>query len=388
MMIRVPCWRGCRAGALVLLILLAGAAPAQQAPPDAVLARIRSHMAENLRNLPNYVCVETIERSRRLPRALTLVGTDRLKLEVAHVGERELYAWPGDEELGKLDLGTLAGGGMIANGAFALRARVLFLGNDAIFHFAGREQSRGRELLRYDFRISAGSKHFMLVSTGAGGFVGEHGSFWADAQSLDIARLASEAGEIPPDIGIRSSSSDVEYRRSAIAGSEFLLPARAEVRLAAQSGEESRNVTTFSSCRKYGAESTLSFDLPAEGTPADQPRPRAVSFALPAGLELSIELGTPIDNRKLFTGDPIEGRLNGQRRERRPRSSYPRARSFAAVSAGWNCCPITATLWRWPWTSTRSNSVARRPRSRPTCRAFRSGVASAMSCRPLLDGGM
>lgn len=306
------CRPGRRPGSLecaaAALLLLWAAAFAQEPAPNVLLARIKSHMAENLRNLTNYVCLETIERSRCPARTAMLVTTDRLKLEVAHVGERELYAWPGDEEFGKLDIGTFSG--MIGSGAFALRARTLFLTSDATFHYAGKEKSKGRELVRYDFQVPANAKRFFLNNAGTAGFVGEHGSFWADAQSLDIVRLRGEAEEIPPEIGIRSSFTEIEYQRSPIAGTEFLLPARAELRLMSRSGQESRNITTFSTCHKYEVKSSLSFDLPpAPDHPADQPTPRPASLVLPAGLELSITLLTPIDNRKLATGDPIEGRL-------------------------------------------------------------------------------
>jgi hypothetical protein len=298
--------------AFVLALLLAAAAPAQQAAPDVLLARIRSQMAVNLQNLPNYVCLETIERSRRPVRSLMLVPTDRLKLEVAHVGQRELYAWPGEKELGALDVTTLAGGGLIGNGAFSLRARTLFLTKDATFRYVGRERSKGRELVRWDFWIAADTKRFLLAYGDANGFVGERGSFWADAESLDIVRMRSDAADIPPDIGISSSHSEVEYQRSRIADSEFLLPARAEVRLSTRDGAESRNLTTFSACRRYGVESTLSFDFDASTADSQSlsaQEPPAAPFDLPVDLELSIELRTPIDTQKSMEGDPLEGRL-------------------------------------------------------------------------------
>lgn len=301
-----PRWLG---GALVLLLVLAAGSRAQQAPPDVLLARIKARMAANLQNLPNYVCLETIERSRRLTPFAALVPTDRLNLEVVHVGERELYAWPGDEELGRLDLSTLVSGGLIANGTFALRARALFTRNDATFRYAGTEKPQGRELVRYDFNVAAETKRFLLALGESAGYVGEHGAFWADAESLDVVRIRSEADEIPSTIEIKSCSSLIEYGRSRIADSDFLLPTHAELRLAGFSGEESRNVTTFSACRKYSVESTVSFDFdeaPAKGKP---PKPRAASVPLPAGLELRMELQTAIDRRKSAAGDRLEGRL-------------------------------------------------------------------------------
>src|SRR5690348_8335124 len=67
-----------------------------QAPQrDALLPRIRLHMQQRLSDVPNYTCRETIERSWRAPKGKQFHQIDRLLLEVAQVGGRELLAWPG-----------------------------------------------------------------------------------------------------------------------------------------------------------------------------------------------------------------------------------------------------------------------------------------------------
>ena len=64
------------------------------------IARIRSQMARNLERLPNYTCTQTIERSIRPARTRRFQLIDTIRLEVALVNGRELFAWPGS---GKFD---------------------------------------------------------------------------------------------------------------------------------------------------------------------------------------------------------------------------------------------------------------------------------------------
>ncbi len=92
---------------IVILFLLSGATGgAQVSPPPAVpsrdqssqrqlLSQIKAKMADNLSRLPNYTCLQTIERSHRDARKKRFERQDLVRLEVALVGGRELFAWPG-----------------------------------------------------------------------------------------------------------------------------------------------------------------------------------------------------------------------------------------------------------------------------------------------------
>ena len=45
--------------------------------------------------VPNYTCLETMERSQRWPRAKSFRPLDTVRLEVSNVDGKELLAWPG-----------------------------------------------------------------------------------------------------------------------------------------------------------------------------------------------------------------------------------------------------------------------------------------------------
>lgn len=251
--------------ALLVTLALVSPAAARQARPasdNQRLADIRSEMARTLRSLPNYVCLETIERSRRPRPDAPLMPVDRLKFEVAHIGSNEVYSWPGERRLGEQELSVLTGGGLSGTGAFGLLAHTLFVSNSPSFHYGGEENRKGRHLVRYDFYVPARFGSFLMDTNGKQGYAGQRGSFWADARTLELVRIHSEAEDIPAIVGIRASLTDIEYQRTAIADSGFLLPARAELRVRLANRSENRNVIVFSGCRKYLAESMISFDPP------------------------------------------------------------------------------------------------------------------------------
>jgi hypothetical protein len=74
-------------------------------------------MADNLARLPNYTCVQTIERSHRAARKKIFERQDLMRLEVALVGGQERFAWPGAKRIEETELLLLArdeNGGILA----------------------------------------------------------------------------------------------------------------------------------------------------------------------------------------------------------------------------------------------------------------------------------
>ena len=68
-------------------------------------------------------------------------------------------------------------------------------------------------------------------------------------------------------------------------------------------GYQSINRTTFSGCRQYAGESTISFEDPGKTTESTKDPERVLN--LPAGLSLRVELDTPIIEGKSAVGDPV-----------------------------------------------------------------------------------
>jgi hypothetical protein len=277
-----------------------------------LLAKIKQKMKENLRQVPNYTCLETIERSVRMPRSLVISRDggsgpfrpqDIVRLEVAEVEGKEFFARPGARNFEETRPWVFARGGMMGNGMFALLARAVFAGEIATYHFGGKENARGRDLLRYDFQVSYINSGYTIMTNLGQAIVAYHGSFRVDPQTLQAVRMDVRADDIPPGLGVSDATTRIDYARVRLGSSDVLLPQSAEQTFRQFSDYESRNRVEFTHCNQYAAESVISFD---DQTAATAPVSR---IELPAGLSLAIGLETPLDLEATQVGDLISGKV-------------------------------------------------------------------------------
>ena len=269
-----------------------------------LLARIKEKMSINLAQLPNYTCLQTIERSERRAPSKRVRLVDTLRLEVALVNGREMFSWPGADGFEEEELREIVPTGAIGNGAFGLHARSVFLSGFPVITYAGKEELDGRKLLRYDYKVGLMVSGYRLRIGDAVGEVPYHGSFWADPETLDLFRLDVIADDIPPHIPLQSAGLKMEYERVSIGDGSFLLPSLGVLSMVDLSQNESRNEIRFTECRQYSGESVLSFaePPPIEDTPTVVP-PEIVE--LPPGLRLPLKLEVPIKAGETMVGDEV-----------------------------------------------------------------------------------
>lgn len=304
-----------------LLLFAAGVLAAQEIgttglPPESVLlARIRSHMTEVLRHVPNYTCVETMERTRRTGVTRQFQMRDTLRLEVALVEGKELFAWPGSKKFEYDDLRNMISGGAYGNGAFALFARAVFMTSAPTFTYRGDDPIRGRTLVRYDFRVVKASSGYNIRVSDREALVPYHGSFWADRQTLDAARLEVVADDIPTYLGLTYSSDRIDFARTRIGDEDFLLPSESELDMRQPDGEESMNFVRFSACRQYSGESVLRFD-DLSASPGVAAKPADEEIVLPSGLGMEVALADEVDLASAATGDEVHASLAGDLKQK------------------------------------------------------------------------
>jgi hypothetical protein len=273
-------------------------------PEEILLGRIRVVAAQAFARLPNFTCVETIERSRRLAPNKKYEFLDTVRLEVAYVDGKELYSWPGETRFEERDLPRMVGGsGAIGTGDFALHAKSVLLGPMVEFSPAVIEEMNGRPVYRLNFRLSIKYSNYLLRILPDEGVIGYSGTTWHDKETLDLLRLEVILDEIPPNLPLKRGEKRIYYKRTAIGESSFLLPVSMDMTLTHMNGTESRNQMTFASCRQYLGESTLIFEEPAAGA---KPVESKVEITLPGGLAVPLKLRTPLDLGKAARGDLIE----------------------------------------------------------------------------------
>jgi hypothetical protein len=286
---------------------MAGAA-AGQTPDAAQYAQFRNKVRQDMTTIPNYTCLETIERTHREPRARAFKPVDTVRVEVSMVAGKELFAWPGARHFEDRDVTSMVSGGAIGSGMFAMFARSLFVNGNGTRQYGGLDDLDGRAAVRYDFHLTLQESGLRITVGGASETVAAKGSFWFDPVSLDLVRLDVHGEQMPYSLHLAESVFRTDYARAHIGNADALLPKRSELTMAHFSGETNRNAIEFSACREYQSESTIRFDaLPATEPQVPKPQVRAVD--LPAGLVVPIELNTAIDSKTAAVGDTLHARV-------------------------------------------------------------------------------
>ena len=293
---------------ILVTLLLAAFGFGQELTPAAIMDRTRAVMTRNLASLPNYTCLQTIERMQRRGVNRKLEMIDTVRLEVALVNGREMFSWPGAGNFEDSDVTEMVKGGAIGNGNFGTHARALFQTSGPRFTYAGEVPFRSKPAYRFNYVVPRNRSGYLLrTSKGddkSQAVVGYHGLVLIDKATFDLLRLEIQADEIPPQLELTSTLDAVEYLRANIGGKPFLLPYEADLSMMDASGYESRNRTRFTSCRQYSGESVLRFDDPEEVTSTVSQEP-ARTLEAPPRLALDLALESTISGEESAIGDPV-----------------------------------------------------------------------------------
>ena len=314
--------------------------------PNDVLDRARARLQEMARSLDQYVCVETINRSyyqrveprKAPPRPLAepacgqtgagssaahdplqLQSTDRVRLEVTVNQGSELHSWPGATRFDSRDVDELIRDGPVSTGSFGGYLTSVFGQPGIIFHYSGTQSINGKTAFEYAYRVPREASRFEVRVGSAWRPTAYEGEFLLDPQTLELQRLTIRTVELLADAPFCQAAATLDYERVRIDRTDVLLPRQSQLDIVLRNGPETRNVTTFSKCREYQAESEIVFDESAgPGNAATQSAGRG-RVTLPIGLPVTLALAGPIDTATAAAGDPIAA--NVVKPVRRPGSS-------------------------------------------------------------------
>jgi hypothetical protein len=282
--------------------------PAQAGEQDGLLERIRARMRETLERMPDYTCVETIERWRQGYPCPQCRWWERLRLEVAVIGGKERFAWPGAAEFENRDIAQIVPPGPIGTGDFWGFATAIFARNAATFQGPFEDRLDGRAAWRYDYRVPRELSGYEVRDGRNSARVAYRGSFWVDRDSLELLRLDVEAEGLPaPPLEVTAVHTAIRYGRTSIGGRLVLLPAASELTLGTGEGRTSQNRISFSGCRQYAAQSQVRFEQ--EQPLSSPPQERKVRRRLPPGLNLELSLTKPLEPASAAAGDLLEAVL-------------------------------------------------------------------------------
>jgi hypothetical protein len=279
------------------------------APEMLLLSRIKRQIKQELRQLPNISCLETIEREYK-PAKGKLRERDIVRLEVLTNGTKEFYASPGDRKFSEQPPISFAGSGAMGNGIFGLYLRDILLGGFAAQAYKGEEEIAGRKLARFDYRLPQPWSGQTIRTPDGAGSVGLHGSFWADTQTNEVVRLELAADDIPLSLPIAEMFTRIDYIPTDLGhGTAVLLPRSAEFRMTKLSGEINVNRVAFSGCHVFEAQSKIDFSAPEQTA---QPPKFGIASAddilreLPGGMRIEVKLRSRI-SADMAVGAAIHG---------------------------------------------------------------------------------
>jgi hypothetical protein len=244
--------------------------PAAQ-DPELLLQRIRSRIMAHLSQLHNYTCHVVIDRMVRSVNTLNSDRRDRVELEVAFIGDRELFSRAGETRFEEQPIHDIVPGGMIGNDAFGSHDDDVFSGDAATFKYAGTCKKDGHKTVRYNFRVPRESSRLIVKqNNSANATVGYQGSFWVDTESLDMVRLEWKTDQIPPSVGLSSVEKSMRYKVVRIGNSDFLLPLHSELASFDRGGSFRLNTMSLERCMEFTGESVVTYGTPTDGVSAQR----------------------------------------------------------------------------------------------------------------------
>ncbi|MDQ2841391.1 MAG: hypothetical protein M3Y72_10215 [Acidobacteriota bacterium] len=303
------------------VIYLAIALFASAATPHQILEHIRLAAAEQIAKSGNYSCLETIERTYYRGfasrsgacegadiSASTEIMHDRLKLNIAVSGGTEIFAWHSESKFSNQDIDKIVQGGPISSGSFVGFLHNIFVEPGIEFTYRGTSREAGAQVDKFDYKVRKSVSSFRILgAANRSAIVPFHGSLTANAATFELTSLKIVADDIPLDLKICATDSELHYQLTDIAGTQTLIPRTYKMRIADVTNIQTVSRSEYSRCHEFRAQSTLRFDDP--GKLAETVSQSVAEQEIPAGVNLKIALLTTIDEKTSFTGDPVDAIL-------------------------------------------------------------------------------
>jgi hypothetical protein len=308
-----------------------GLAAGAEYDPTEVLMRATQKALASTQEIPNYTCVETVNRDYfepaavSLPRACSVLleqrrhptpdlvlrkySSDRLRLDVAMANRGEIYSWSGASRFEDAEIDHVVRYGPIGTGSFGGIVSVVFQEDAKRFTFERTITDQNRTVMEYSFQVAKSVSHYSMKADNSWVRIAYSGTFQVDAETADMVRITMTTGEVPLAAGVCMSTTTMNVTRVQIGDGQFLLPKQARQRFIYPNAEETENTTGFTNCREFRGESTVTFSPDSEPTKEGTKSASAKVLSLPTGLPFSLDLTASIQTDTAAAGDPFSAKL-------------------------------------------------------------------------------
>lgn len=258
----------CKLYVTVLFISMAASA---QTPADPDPARQKqviadaTHFALNHEQLlPNFICTQTTQRFVDFTGKSGFRSVDLIVERLTYFDHKEDYkVFMVNGESSNLSHHDL--GGATSSGEFGSVMKGIFW-PDANTHFSWERfyNLRGRRMNVYSYRVetSKSDYHIVVPIKKLDLVTSYHGLVFIDEEKHDIHRITLHADGIPADFPVQEVGLVLDYAYTRIGDADYLLPLEFELR-SREGPRLIKNDVTYDGYRKFGADTTITFDSPA-----------------------------------------------------------------------------------------------------------------------------
>jgi hypothetical protein len=248
------------------------ASPPEPTPDElrGVLEAARRKALVYTAGLPDFICTETVRRYEWHYQSWTLIDTLTLQLTFfEHAEKYKLTLVNGRETKRTYDQVS----GAWSRGEFGSMLLDVFApASLAPFKWSNWTTLRRRPAYVLSFQIDARNSRYSLSAqkydrSVVSALVGEHGMVYIDRETKDVMRLDIEADSIPKSLPMEAATRSLDYGPADVGGRSFLLPLRADVRMAPRYYPSTRNEVEFTGYRKFTGESSITFEDSAAPPP-------------------------------------------------------------------------------------------------------------------------
>jgi hypothetical protein len=230
-----------------------------QTSDDPVIEKAREVAAQFSGVLPNFFCQQITTRYESDHPKQGWTALDIVTADVAYEEGHETYKniKVGNKAVNK-DMDDI--GGTRSSGEFAsILEDLMSPYTNAIFKKGGTDTVHGRSTFVYTFEIPRERSHWRVEAPSQLYYPSSKGSIWIDKQTSRVLRIEQEARGLPILFPF-DTATDYDYVRLATP-EPYLLPVDAEVLSCLRGSSNcSRNKIEFRNYRKFGSESSITFD--------------------------------------------------------------------------------------------------------------------------------
>lgn len=236
--------------------------PPTEAEQRQLIGELREYAMNYDKRLPDFLCTQVTRRFYDPSGLEYWVNADTITAKLSYFQNKEekkvLFV---NNQYKDIDWDKL--GGATSTGEFGSLLREVFeQESQAVFQWERWGTLRGKRNHVIRYRVpQRGSKWSIVYEKSMSVTPGYSGFIYADAQTGMVTRVTLEAQEIPSYFPIQMAKTQLDYDYTEISGNTFLLPLRAEIKM--REGKFLvRNDIEFRNYRKFGADTSITFDTP------------------------------------------------------------------------------------------------------------------------------